>query len=146
MPRRTHSRLHHVRKSTKPIRRKIHRFPICPTTGKRRLGERKDVKLALRATKHARLAAQLANTEPSRREIRGYRCNACRGWHLTSHSVWGRTASHARYEHEPVGRVDTSLIKHHPVSRANGSSSPHSRSSASGGAGAAGRDDVSRLR
>jgi hypothetical protein len=62
----------------------FHRFPTCPATGKRRLGERKDVKLALRAARFARSAAQVIGATSVRAEIRGYRCRACRGWHLTS--------------------------------------------------------------
>jgi hypothetical protein len=61
-----------------------HRFPPCLSTGKRRLGERKDVKLALRAARQARSVAHLAGVESARHEVRGYRCPDCHGWHLTS--------------------------------------------------------------
>lgn len=61
-----------------------HRFPLCHSTGKRRLGERKDVKLALQAARRARSVALIEGVSCSRREVRGYRCAACHGWHLTS--------------------------------------------------------------
>jgi len=61
-----------------------HRFPICPISGKVRYGERKDIKLALRQANRDRSRARLNEVACSRREIRGYRCTDCGGWHLTS--------------------------------------------------------------
>lgn len=61
-----------------------HRWPVCPETGKNRLRERKDVKLALKAIRRGRDAANLAGELSNRRECRGYQCPHCDGWHLTS--------------------------------------------------------------
>jgi hypothetical protein len=61
-----------------------HRFPICPTSGKVRYGERKDVKLEMRQVNCDRARARLNDVECSRYEIRSYSCSDCRGWHLTS--------------------------------------------------------------
>jgi len=82
-------------------RTRRHTWPTCPATGKVRLGEPKDVRLALRAAAWARAAA--ATTDDggtSRREVRGYRCTACNGYHLTS---WGSAHTPARHT-PPVGR------------------------------------------
>jgi hypothetical protein len=61
-----------------------HRYPICPTSGKIRYGEPKDIKLAMRQADHDRARARLDKVTCSRREIRSYECPDCRGWHLTS--------------------------------------------------------------
>jgi hypothetical protein len=61
-----------------------HRYPICPTSGKIRYGEPKDIKLAMRAADHDRARARLNKVTCSRREIRSYECPDCSGWHLTS--------------------------------------------------------------
>ena len=63
----------------------FHRFPICKASGKARLGERKDVRLALRQADRNRSQAVLNEAPCSRREIRAYRCSDCNGgWHLTA--------------------------------------------------------------
>ena len=61
-----------------------HRYPICPTSGKVRYGELKDIKLAMRQTDRDRSRARVNKVACSRREIRSYECSDCRGWHLTS--------------------------------------------------------------
>jgi hypothetical protein len=61
-----------------------HRFPICPTSGKVRYGERKDIKLEMRQVNCDRARARLNDVACSRNEIRSYSCSDCRGWHLTS--------------------------------------------------------------
>ena len=61
-----------------------HRYPTCPISGKVRYGERKDIKLALRRADSDRSRARIKGAGCSRREIRGYRCSDCGGWHLTS--------------------------------------------------------------
>jgi hypothetical protein len=61
-----------------------HRYPICPISGKARYRGRKDIKLALRRADWERSRARLNEVACSRREIRGYRCSDCGGWHLTS--------------------------------------------------------------
>lgn len=61
-----------------------HRFPLCPTSGKVRYGERKDIKLVLRGAERDRARARLNGVTCSRREVRSYRCAECHGWHLTS--------------------------------------------------------------
>jgi hypothetical protein len=65
----------------RPVRRK---WPVCQQTGKQRLGERKDVKLALEAARHTRAAVEVADRVPTWTVVRGYRCEHCGGWHLTS--------------------------------------------------------------
>lgn len=64
--------------------RRAHRFPICERTGKRRLREHKDVHLTLQRMRVTRAHAELAGTDIRRREVRGYPCGHCGGWHLTS--------------------------------------------------------------
>lgn len=61
-----------------------HRYPLCPTSGKIRYGERKDVKMAMRQADRDRSRARLNNVACSRYEVRSYSCSDCRGWHLTS--------------------------------------------------------------
>ena len=61
-----------------------HRYPICPISGKARYRGRKDIKFALRRADWERSRARLNEVACSRREIRGYRCSDCGGWHLTS--------------------------------------------------------------
>jgi hypothetical protein len=64
--------------------RSNHKWPTCMTTGKRRLGERKDVKLELQAARITRARATAAGASTSWTVVRGYRCPDCNGWHLTS--------------------------------------------------------------
>ena len=61
-----------------------HRFPICPSSGKIRYGEPKDIKLAMRQADWDRSRARLNKVACSRREVRSYECPECSGWHLTS--------------------------------------------------------------
>jgi hypothetical protein len=61
-----------------------HRYPICPTSGKIRYGEPKDIKLAMRRADRDRSSARLNKVACSRREVRSYECPDCNGWHLTS--------------------------------------------------------------
>lgn len=61
-----------------------HRFPICQITGKVRYREPQDVKSALRRAGRDRSRARAHDVACSRREIDGYRCSDCDGWHLTS--------------------------------------------------------------
>lgn len=61
-----------------------HRYPICPTSGKVRYGDRKDVKLEMRKADRDRSRARLNKVSCSRREVRSYECAECLGWHLTS--------------------------------------------------------------
>lgn len=61
-----------------------HRYPLCPTSGKIRYGERKDVKMAMRQADCDRSRARLNGVTCSRYEVRSYSCSDCRGWHLTS--------------------------------------------------------------
>ncbi|WTW93591.1 hypothetical protein OG216_09485 [Streptomycetaceae bacterium NBC_01309] len=62
-------------------------WPICPTTGKQRLGERKDAKLALAAARASRARAELMGLTSTWVVVRAYRCE-CGGWHLTSMAVY----------------------------------------------------------
>lgn len=61
-----------------------HRFPICQISGKVRYREPKDVKVALRRADRDRSRARFHEVACSRREMDGYRCADCDGWHLTS--------------------------------------------------------------
>ncbi|MBU3750889.1 MAG: hypothetical protein FGM52_10650 [Mycobacterium sp.] len=63
-------------------------WPICPQTGKRRLGERKDAKEALEAARHQRAGAALTGGQCGWTVRREYQCEHCRGWHLTSRPTW----------------------------------------------------------
>jgi hypothetical protein len=64
-----------------------HRFPICQISGKVRYREPSDVKLALRRASQDRSNARFHEAACSRREVDGYRCSDCDGWHLTSKSA-----------------------------------------------------------
>lgn len=64
-----------------------HRYPICPTSGKLRYGELKDIKLVMRQADSDRSRARLNKVTCSRREIRSYECSDCHGWHLTSKPI-----------------------------------------------------------
>ncbi len=61
-----------------------HRFPVCQSTGKVRYREPQDVKGALRRADRDRSRARFHEVACSRREVDGYRCSDCDGWHLTS--------------------------------------------------------------
>jgi hypothetical protein len=61
-----------------------HRYPICPSSGKVRYGEPKDIKLEMRKAASDRSRARLNKVACSRREVRSYECSDCSGWHLTS--------------------------------------------------------------
>ena len=76
--------------SSAPYRRqgRHHDWPRCAQTGKLRLGERKDVGLALRDIAAGRSLAEASGYETRRRECRGYQCTHCHGWHLTSIRSW----------------------------------------------------------
>jgi len=62
--------------------RKPHKYPICPLSGNRRLRDRQDVRLALRAAQRSRSRAELDGLVSTSRVVRGWKC-ACGGWHLT---------------------------------------------------------------
>jgi hypothetical protein len=79
----------HRHRHGRPARRRRHAddpcwYPVCSVTGKRRLDDRADVVLALANAVRARAYADAHDTATNRREVRGYRCSACHGWHLTS--------------------------------------------------------------
>ncbi len=65
-------------------RRARKNWPICPQTGKQRLGERKDAKLVLEAARHQRAHAALCGSTSGWTVCREYQCEHCGGWHLTS--------------------------------------------------------------
>jgi hypothetical protein len=74
----------------KRSRRSRHTWPICPVTGKRRLGERKDAKLALATARRQCAAAERSGGIAHWTVVRAYRCEHCAGgWHLTSLPQWG---------------------------------------------------------
>jgi len=64
-----------------------HRWPICAATGKRRYGERKDAKLALRAASLQRSVAEAYGGICGNLVSRAYRCRHCGGFHLTSQTA-----------------------------------------------------------
>lgn len=74
--------------STQRRSRPRHRWPVCSATGKERLRERKDVIKALGAARIARRLAEERLGACSWTVVRGYRCTACGGWHLTSLPEW----------------------------------------------------------
>jgi hypothetical protein len=61
-----------------------HHWPICEATGRVRLGELKDARLALEHAAHARWAANMTGKVSRRRELRACRCSECHGYHLTA--------------------------------------------------------------
>ena len=67
--------------------RRRHRFPKCPATGKVRFGERKDATLALRCAFHVRAGQRSRGDQVTRLECAAYRCEHCRGWHLSTQSL-----------------------------------------------------------
>lgn len=69
-------------------RRTRRNWPKCPQTGKQRLGERKDAKLALEAAWHHRAIAALDGEQSGWTVCREYQCEHCGGWHLTSLQAW----------------------------------------------------------
>lgn len=69
-------------------RRARRNWPICPQTGKQRLGERKDAKQALEAARHQRAGAALGDGRATWTVRREYPCEHCRGWHLTTLPSW----------------------------------------------------------
>lgn len=73
-------------------RRPKHTWPRCPVTGKQRLGERKDAKVTLEAARHHRANSELSGQTSGWTVRREYRCEHCRGWHLTSRPAAHRSA------------------------------------------------------
>jgi hypothetical protein len=69
-------------------RSKAHSLPICRVTGKQRLRERQEVGLALRAAKLRRETAAAEGRDHSWQAVRGYKCEHCGGYHLTSRPTW----------------------------------------------------------
>lgn len=71
-----------------PRRRPTPHRDHCPMSGKIRYRDAREATDALHAlTNQAALADQLGG-QHSIRVRRKYRCNACRGWHLTSQEAW----------------------------------------------------------
>lgn len=69
-------------------RRPKRNWPICAHTGKQRLGERKDAKILLEAAQHHRAHAEMNGVTSAWTVRRGYHCDYCRGWHLTTIETW----------------------------------------------------------
>lgn len=57
---------------------------ICPVTRKRRFRDHKEAVAVLHLAEVARRRATEAGFETTRREVRDYLCQMCRGTHLTS--------------------------------------------------------------
>jgi hypothetical protein len=64
-----------------------HKFPKCPETGKVRFRERKDANLALRRAFHVRAGQRSRGERVTRLECTAYRCEKCRGWHISTQSL-----------------------------------------------------------
>ena len=85
MARRTHPRI------TLNSRRRPRRpqdVPTCLVTGKLRFRDKKSAVQVL----HTAAAVASLNPASRRREVRAYKCQDCRGWHLTSRPTWVATA------------------------------------------------------
>jgi hypothetical protein len=65
-------------------RRGRRNWPVCSATGKRRLDEPKDVKAELHAARTSQGTAARSDADPTWTVVRGYECDACGGYHLTS--------------------------------------------------------------
>ncbi len=96
----------HRHHQTRPARKRrvaadLYPYAVCPATGKRRLDDRAEVVLALANAVRARAEADARNTVTHRHEVRGYRCAACRGWHLTSRA--GREGAARSCDGSPHG-------------------------------------------
>jgi hypothetical protein len=70
------------RRATDRRRRRHH--ALCPTTGKRRFRDRHDAGLELRRLGHQRSSLDAQDLAHCIRVVRAFRCEHCRGWHLTS--------------------------------------------------------------
>lgn len=64
-----------------------HKFPKCPVAGRVRFGERKDANLALRRAFHVRAGQRSRGEQVTRLECAAYRCEHCRGWHVSTQSL-----------------------------------------------------------
>lgn len=56
----------------------------CDASGKHRFRDHREAIEALHRASNARQRASARGESSARREIRGYRCKTCHGWHLTS--------------------------------------------------------------
>lgn len=86
-------------------RRPKRSWPICLETGKKRFGEHKDAKLALRAALHVRAQATLDGHDSSWTVRRAYQCEFCDGWHLTSIKSWGDYLPMPDWEHDKHSQI-----------------------------------------
>ncbi|MFM7677314.1 MAG: hypothetical protein ACKO83_00545 [Roseiflexaceae bacterium] len=73
-------------------KRPRHQYPTCYTSGKSRFDERKDAQQALTNARFVREMHEREGIASRRQECRVYRCEDCRGWHLTSRPEWQRAA------------------------------------------------------
>ena len=103
------------RRATDRRRRRHH--ALCPTTGKRRFRDRHDAGLELRRLGHQRSSLDAQNLEHGIRVVRAYRCEHCRGWHLTSKPLQTR-GPQARAAHLPRRHRPRPLPHHHHGCRA----------------------------
>ena len=65
----------------------------CSATGKRRFPDHKSAVNALHMAATVRAWVEAEGERTARQEIRCYRCNGCKGWHLTS---WATPESRVR--------------------------------------------------
>ena len=79
-----------VRPSRATDRRGRRNHTLCPTTGKRRFRDRHDAGLELRRLGHQRSSLDAQDLAHGIRVLRVYRCQHCRGWHLTSQPLKAR--------------------------------------------------------
>lgn len=66
--------------STRARPKKFH----CEASNKRRFRDHREAVEALHGAAVSRQVAAELGQVSTRREVRSYRCTACRGWHLTS--------------------------------------------------------------
>lgn len=64
--------------------KRVHKWPTCQVTGKKRLRDRKDMRLALRNAMMLRGQAAADGHTSTYRQVRGYKCDHCLGIHLTA--------------------------------------------------------------
>ncbi len=60
----------------------------CGDCGKLRYRDRHQATDALNAARRQRSSDLIYSGRTTRREVRAYKCEACRGWHLTSLAEW----------------------------------------------------------
>lgn len=71
-----------------PRRRPTPHLGHCPVSGKVRYRDAREATDALHRLMNKAALADALGGQHKIRVKRKYRCNTCRGWHLTSHETW----------------------------------------------------------